>query len=79
MKPTTKVRKLQVLKKVVVENLSTTNPFEEKPRQTIPSTDITTKKSPFLYEISYSLTLSLALSYLLAVARFRVSIPSLKP
>jgi hypothetical protein len=51
MKPTTKVRKLQVLKKVVVENLSTTNPFKEKPRQTIPSTDITTKKSPFLYEV----------------------------
>jgi hypothetical protein len=49
MKPTTKVRKLQVLKKVVVENLSTPNPFEEKPGQTIPSTDITTKKSPFLY------------------------------
>jgi hypothetical protein len=40
-----------VLKKVVVENLSTTNPFEEKPRQTIPSTDNTTKKSPFLYEV----------------------------
>jgi hypothetical protein len=51
MKPTTKVRKLQVLKKVVVENLPTTNPFKEKPRQTIPSTDITTKKSPCLYEV----------------------------
>jgi hypothetical protein len=48
MKPTTKIRKLQVLKTVAVENLSTTNPFEGKPRKTIPSTDITTKKSPFL-------------------------------
>jgi hypothetical protein len=51
MKPTTKVRKLQVLKKVVVEHLSTPNPFEEKPRQTIPSTNNTTKKPPFLYEV----------------------------